>query len=213
MASKWFNNDWTLAHFLYYICQISLVLMILYALNLGVMNTIFWIDGNATVDQVPVRMELAKFQEYNDVESAGTGIHISNNVEGNLRLSSEEGKFKKAIISSYLSKIVLWIRNFAVLFLFMKILKTIIDEKPFHENNPRYLFSIGWILFLSPLLSLLFNWIAHSFFQNLSLPEEVTLQPVRYFDDNLIIVGIAIIVLRYVLKEGSRIYEEQKLTV
>jgi hypothetical protein len=67
------------------------------------------------------------------------------------------------------------------------------------------------MVLLAPFYIALKQWlvtslIKGSYFQGL----EINWLPK---DNNLILAGIFIIVLGYVFKEGTRIYEEQKLTV
>ena len=91
------------------------------------------------------------------------------------------------------------------------ILLPIAKGQPFKKETPIKLKVIGWAILLFSVLdplfySLIYNDSGSAFNEYLSLFTE-------YFNPLFILFAFFTFVLSYVFKEGTRIYEEQKLTV
>ena len=71
---------------------------------------------------------------------------------------------------------------------------------------------MGSLFLCIPLLKLIQAFILYQALLMVKFTEQVNFEP--YTDIKIeVILGIVIILLGYVFKEGTRIYEEQKLTI
>ena len=119
-----------------------------------------------------------------------------------------------AVIGFYLINILKLALYFSVLFLLGKIFKSIIEEEPFHEKNPKRLYTIGWLLILYKFLFLGYNFLfAQPFFEQLNFAQGFTITHLDFYGDSFLYAGFFMVVLGYVFKEGTRLHKEQKLTV
>jgi hypothetical protein len=213
MAWKWFKNDWTLAHFLYYISKIGYILTFCYLL-LMLLIFLFQLQGDQVgTEKIPLKIELHQFSDTNDWVLESETLSVSENVTTQVNIKATEKSPTSAVIGFHLLTMVEKVLLFVILLLFNKIFKTIIDEEPFSKKNPKYLFIIGWIVFLMPIFYHLIDYIAQPYFAQLALPEGVRILGLAFSGNGSIYVGIFIILLGYVFKEGNRLYQEQKLTV
>ncbi|NGP87497.1 DUF2975 domain-containing protein [Fodinibius halophilus] len=208
-----FNKDWTLAHFLYYISQIGYVLI--GGLILIQTFTFFMQSQNnhLSTDLIPVQLEVQEFKEASDIKAGEVTLHINEEMNGRVRLSTSDKSSQWPIIGFFLVGLLKYVILAIVLFLFSKLFKTIIDKEPFSEKNPTYLFTIGWILFLAPFTIPALNFFVHPYFASLDLPENLSIAGLTYMGDGYAYAGIFILVLGYVFKEGNRLYKEQQLTI
>jgi len=213
MTAKWFKNDWTLAHLLYYLSQIGYILTGVYLIMMISMLASQLKDGQLMSNQIPVRMEVEQLKQETPVQLNESKLYFSDTVEGKIGFSKTTDGSIWPVIGFYVIELSKQIILFITLFLFSKIFKTIINEEPFSEKNPIYLFTIGWILVLTPLAFQFIGLFFQSFFANLQLPEGIQILGLNSYGDGYILAGIFMIVLGYVFREGNRLYEEQRLTV
>lgn len=213
MSSKWLKNDWSLAHFLYYISRISAWLYILMiAVQLTTTVSMFNTEGPyMALLQSPVSMTIDDFSETGSFESNSVKGHMMNSVEGTANLMLKKSSIEPAAYLLILFNFVDYGALVFGLFLFSNIMKSVTEKEPFRPKNIRRLYVIGGMVMLAPLYFALQQWAVTSLIKGSYLPG-ITLHW-NLEDTNLILAGILIIVLGYVFKEGARMYEEQKLTV
>lgn len=213
------RKDWSLAHFLLYICQIGYWLIVTNVVLQLLLSIGFVSDNQVVLDDIPVHIELQQFEEYNDVEASNVRLNIPDRMESKVQISGSFDEVRSAYFFYNGLKLYESAVFFIILFMLSKVLKSVADGKPFESRNPFYLYVIGWTLIISSVINLFiqFIFLAPSFslpvLGSLSLPENIKIPSLNMFGENFMIAGIFIIVLGYVFKEGTRIYNEQKLTV
>lgn len=213
MLDKWLKNDWTLAHFLYYITQFSYIGIVVYVMITSAMLIILWQNGTPGSHPIPVQIEVEQFTEYNSYEMANMNFYFTEELDGSIRLSSSKASSAWPIFGFFMISLFKYAILFSILFLLNRIIKTVIDEEPFIEKNATYLFATGWVLVLTPVAYYIFNYFAQSYFAQLSFPDGFRITSLDNYGEPFIIAGIFMFILGYVFREGNRLYEEQKLTV
>lgn len=213
MSNTWFKNDWSLAHFLYYISRISAWLyVVMIVVQLTTTVTMFNSnDPYMAMIQSPVSFSIEELSESSSFETNSIKGYMIDRVDGTANLMLKKSSIEPA---AYLLLLLNYFDyGFLVfgLFLFSGIMKSVTEKEPFRKKNIRRLYIIGIMVILAPLYFALKQWavtslISGSYLQGIELSWNLN-------DTNLILAGILIIVLGYVFKEGARIYEEQKLTV
>lgn len=208
------KKDWSLSYFLYYICQIGYWLVAF----LFVIQTFNFIVSGFTGSKTAHFSEVSLiFHDENPVE---TTIGSENAIQ--IRpYSTRRGKaFISIPVENNLGLIVYYycieqvpnIILFVFLFYFARIMKNVAQGDIFAGKNSRLLFITGFILIGSSLLNFLFTMLPSPIIEGVALNDGNTIESVLFMKDYLV-AGIFLIVLAYVFKEGTRIYEEQKLTV
>lgn len=213
MSNNWFKSDWSLAHFLYYISQISAWLyIVMIAVQLTTTVTMFNSEGPyMALLQSPVSFSIEELSKSTSFETNSIKGYMVDRVDGTanlmLKKSSIEPTAYLLVLLNYMDY------GFLVfgLFLFSGIMKSVTEEEPFRKNNIRRLYVIGTMVIIAPFYFALKQWAVITLIQG-SYLEGIELSW-NLRDTNLILAGILIIVLGYVFNERARIYEEQKLTV
>lgn len=200
------QNDWTLAHFLSYIAAITAVL-------LGIQLLIQIIMLNPVGMDFPVKYTIENSDQLSSVTRDGYMFMPDHQQEGRLIVREVENNSGFHSFLLVLFKIVESGMFILCAFLVWQIFRSVARDQPFSKGNYKRLFVVGWIFILAELFGLgrafYIEWLTFDAFA--SEPFKL----VRTTGDltNLLIIGIVIIVIGYVFKEGHRIYEEQKLTV
>ncbi|MEP1141004.1 MAG: DUF2975 domain-containing protein [Balneola sp.] len=137
---------------------------------------------------------------------------VVSNIYSKVSVLADKTSFKAKnilLFALHLLKISVVILFF---FLLTKILKTVVDKTIFESKNSTRLYFMGSLLLCIPLLKLIQAFILYQALLMVKFTEQVNFEP--YTDIKIeVILGIVIILLGYVFKEGTRIYEEQKLTI
>jgi len=171
------------------------------------------------IRDVPVYIELQQFDGYKDVELEEAYLSIPERMSSELNISGQYSEVKSAFF--FFNGFKLYENGvfFILLFLFSKVLRNVAEGEPFHSRNSFYFSVIGLTLFASAFINLAFQFLNHGHFfslpllESLDLPEGIEITSLNMFGDDFILAGIFFVILGYVFKEGTRIYEEQKLTV
>lgn len=209
-----FKKDWSLAYFLYYICQIGIWLTVIDALIMILFNSSQYVseDGTYFIHSVPVTLNIDGVESLDDIVRENVRINIYNPVKANIAINASFQEYLPAFLFYYGLKAYSTILIVVILFFFGKVLKNVAEGNPFDITNSKYLYIIGWTLFLTSALNIFIQFLPLPLLDSLSLPEGYEFSSIQGFEDYMMI-GIFVIVLGYVFKEGTRIYEEQKLTV
>jgi len=137
---------------------------------------------------------------------------VVSNIYSKVSVLADKTSFKAKnilLFALHLLKISVVILFF---FLLTKILKTVVDKTIFESKNSTRLYFMGSLFLCIPLLKLIQAFILYQALLMVKFTEQVNFEP--YTDIKIeVILGIVIILLGYVFKEGTRIYEEQKLTI
>ncbi|MTI89544.1 MAG: DUF2975 domain-containing protein [Balneolaceae bacterium] len=205
------KNDWTLAHLLYYLSwygagliALGIILTVLFSLLLG--------HPSPVLGEISVRVQIESIKGATEVIDAQSSLFIRNPADAMFFVQSDSWDFSPVILLLYVLEHIKLVAMAIVLYLFSKIFKSIIDQVPFHEKNPFYLFCIGWIFFLSSTLDFILNQFIESSLKTLSIEAGYQITGVQVFGDYMIL-GIFMIVIGYVFKEGNRLKKEQELTI
>lgn len=171
------------------------------------------------IHDIPVHVELHEFNDYNDFEISNIRLNIPERMNSEVQVSGPYEEVKSAFFFYNGLKLYENAVFFIVLFMLSKVLKGVARGNPFQSNNPFYLYVIGWTLIISSIINIFlqFLYLTPSFslpvLGSINLPEHIDITSLNLFGNDFMIAGIFVIVLGYVFKEGTRIYEEQKLTV
>lgn len=200
------KNDWTLAHFLSYISGITAVLLIIQLLSqLFVFNEVGM--------DFPVEYSIAGTEQLSSVTKNGYIFLPRNHHDGLIIIKEIENRSGFHTIFLAALKIIESAMFVFCAVLVSRIFQSVAKDEPFSIANYKSLFVVGWIFIFAELIALVrayyIKWLSFDAFAE--EPFKLMLSTGRV--TNLVIVGIVIIVIGYVFKEGHRIYEEQKLTV
>lgn len=213
------RKDWSLAYLLLYICQIGYWLIII---NLGInllVSASLFSDDYVIINDIPVHLELEQFEEHKDVEFENTYLNIPERMSTDIHISGPYDDVKNAFFFYNGLKLYENAVFFILLFMFAKVLRNVAEGSPFHAKNSTYLSIIGTILFSVGAINFSFQFLNTGHFitlpiiNDLGFPEGIDITYLDLFGKDFMFAGIFMIVLGYIFKEGTRIYEEQKLTV
>lgn len=209
-----FKKDWSLAYFLYYICQIGIWLTIINAVIMLMFNSSNYIseDGTYFIHSIPVVLNIEGLDSLDDIQTNDATVNIYNTLKANIGLQASFQDHLPAFLFYNGLKAYSTILVLVVLYFFAKVLRNVAEGNPFDITNSKYLYIIGWTLFLTSTLNIFIRFLPLPLLDSISLPEGYEFSSLQGFPD-FMMIGIFIIVLGYVFKEGTRIYEEQKLTV
>ena len=104
---------------------------------------------------------------------------------------------------------------YIVLFILLaNIFHHVAKEKPFSVKNQNYLHAISWILISHAFYTYLRSYLVLDISSDSFSSETAKIESVVGFDMAILLcLGIITSVFAYILKEGHRIHEEQKLTI
>lgn len=200
------QNDWTLAHFISYIAAITAVLLVIQLIIQIVVFSNFGME-------FPVKFSVENSEQQSTFVINGLTLIPDQQQEGRLLVLEVENR--SDIHSFFLVSLKIVERGMFIFcaFLVWQIFRAVARNQPFSRGNYKRLFIIGWIFVLAEIIVL-----SRAFYLEWLTFDAFSSEPFKLIrtTDNLsifLIMGIVIIVISYVFKEGHRIYEEQKLTV
>ncbi|HET8864216.1 MAG TPA: DUF2975 domain-containing protein, partial [Gracilimonas sp.] len=202
-----FKKDWSLAYFLYYICQIGIWLTIINAVIMLMFNSSNYVseDGTYFIHSIPVVLNIEGLDSLNDIETNDAKVNIYNTLKANIALQASFQDHLPAFLFYNGLKAYSTILVLVVLYFFAKVLRNVAEGNPFDITNSKYLYIIGWTLFLTSALNIFIRFLPLPLLDSISLPEGYEFSSLQGFED-FMMIGIFIIVLGYVFKEGNRIY-------
>lgn len=206
------RKDWSLAYFLYYICQIGYWLILINVI-IHTTTTIILQNYEAPyIHDIPVTLHIDDFDDYREFELDNVNINLPSRVVAKIGMEISFTDYPFAFVYYNGLKLLHAGVFFFGLYFFSKVLKNVAEGDPFHQDNPKYLYIVGWILFLSSIAAVLLAYAPLPVLDQVTLPQGYDFSSIKIMKDYSL-PGIFLIVLAYVFKEGTRIYEEQKLTV
>ena len=206
------KKDWSLAYLLYYICQIGYWLILINILVQMIVTVMIGTGSTFYVHDIPVRMNMNEINQLDEIQHENVTINIYSSMSATIGVKSTSESNIWAFIYFNGLKVIEAAVYFIVLFFFAKVLKSVAEGRPFESGNSKFLYIIGWTLFMSSILNILIGFIPIPILDEISVATPFEFTSVRAISDYML-EGIFIIVLGYVFKEGARINEEQKLTV
>lgn len=202
------KNDWTLAHFFQYVSIISAVLI---GINLVVYFIMFVVTDS--ISTLPINIKPSEADQVEMISTEMANIYSSSSVEGTVYLYGSDSLPSFTMYSLWIAETLKWILFIVILILSWKIFQSIADNQPFSEKNYKRLFVIGWIFIVAELYGHARGHYLARLLNDAQISDSVQFLPSAGGLVNLFLVGMLIIVIGYVFKEGHRIFEEQKLTV
>ena len=210
------KKDWTFAHFLAYIFKISFWLILASVIIQSTVPLITTISNDksfVTGYPIPIRMDVPAFNHFRTIDTDEVAITINNSVSGTMLMEANLSENLYAFLF-YNGVIYLrWAAILIALFFGERLFKNIATGDHFNVKNPKYLFIVGLTLVIASIAYSLLYFVPLPLINEMKQPDFVTIKSIMMADNNFMLVGIACIVFSYVFKEGTRIYEEQKLTV
>ena len=208
------KNDWSFSHFLYYITWIALIGVILNFIIFFGMN---YITNDDFFTNLPVIDPMTEVEPDNFVtQNLGVGedqnylaplrVHASFMVQNNYPY------FSSQITKVHLVRVLRMVVLASFLFFLTRIIKSIIQKNPFEQQNSVRLYAMGGLLIFLSAVNVLHGYLIADALSTLPMENNLNFSPVIEIDV-LIFFGLILLLLGYVFKEGTRIYEEQKLTV
>ena len=202
------KKDWTLPHFFSYI---SIIVAVLIGINLVVQLLMFIITDS--ISELPINLKPSEAQQVEQINTETAIVYPSKVISGQLYLSSSESVPKGAIYTLWFAETAKWVLFIVILILSWKMFRAIAESQPFSEENYKRLFIIGWIFIAAELYGHVRGHYLARLLNDASISDSVQFISSAGGLVNLFLVGMLIIVIGYVFKEGHRIFEEQKLTV
>lgn len=200
------QNDWTLAHFISYLAAITAILLGVQLLGQLIMFSRVGVD-------FPVYYTVENSDQPGSVTIGGVMFRPDHVQEG--RLIVKEAGNRSGIHFFVLVSLKVVEHGLFIFcaFLVWQIFRSVARNQPFSSGNYKRLFTVGWIFVLAEFYVLgrafYIEWLTFDTFAS----ESFNLIRSTFGLSTRLIIGIVIIVVGYVFKEGHRIYEEQKLTV
>lgn len=207
------KKDWSLAYFLYYMTRITVVMTLLFLVTILFM---YLQTGSELIVVIPQTDPMVQIKNL-DIDSNQLQSNTSNFIMPMLLYSrvsimNLEGEFGQYNAKIYVARLFKFTTLLIFLVLLSRIFKSVVDKNPFDQQNPTRLFKMGGLIIGFSLFDGLLSYTISSALNDIGFSSELEFQPVFSFDQYFYI-GLILILLGYVFKEGARIHEEQKLTV
>lgn len=212
MAWKWFKNDWDIAGFLLFITDFSWAI---YLISFVIYSIIFLLDlflsGSSGFYDFPVRIHVEDFAEV-IANSEEENIFQNSTFDTSFNTSSIEIKNKWSYYLVSAMSVGLYGVALYGLTLLSRILQSLRKEQPWNKQNSKDLRIIGYLMVLAVPYKYGIGWLSYLMIQQIQLPESVSLlwPPIAW---EIGLAGLAVILVAYIFEEGTRLYQEQKLTV
>lgn len=208
------KNDWTLAHFLYYITWFVVASIIVTGISTGIM---YWQSGEAVVTSIPKIDPLVRLQNLeldpDEIESTlGTHampIEIFTRI-GVMTLEEDLSSYNQKI---YVARLFKFTALMCFMILLARMLKTVIDKNPFDHSNSKRLLKMGVLVMCFGLFDVLLSFTFADALNEIGFKSDIVFKTVYEPLEPSIYVGLVLILLGFVFKEATCIHEELKLTV
>ncbi len=207
------KKDWSLRHTLHYLTWLFTIGLVL---NFFTVLSMYFISGTDIFMSVPGIDPLvgidSRGMDLPDYETAENNFLMIFDVYVQPVLLSDGENFESWNYAILGARTLKFSVLFSFFFLLSRILRSIAEQNPFDGKNPRRLYIMGILLLLYPLLNFLHSWTIIELLNTQTYSSDLVFKHHFNLDFHLFI-GMVILLLGYVFKEGARIHEEQKLTV
>ncbi|TYP93472.1 Protein of unknown function (DUF2975) [Fodinibius salinus] len=213
MAWKWFKNDWSIAGFLLFCAQFAWAM---YLLSFIVYSALFLLgtllgSGIFAPFDLPAQF---KIQDFTKVVANSKTMDIFGSPIVELDVSTLGTEIQRTWTTSLASVMILGLNGIILygLTLLKRILQSLQREQPWSKQNSKNLRIIGYLMVLAVPYKYGIGWLSYLTIQQVQLPENISLfwPPIAW---ELGLAGLAVLLVAYIFEEGTRLYEEQKLTV
>lgn len=212
MSSTWFKNDWSIAGFLLFIAQFAwavyLISIVMYSLFF--LAQLFGLPMAVFFD-LPARINIVDLNEFISGQEELT-IFQNSTFQTDIHAINENLQNKWSYHLASAMKVGLHGIALYGLSLLKRILRSLRREQPWDQQNSTNLKTIGYLMLLAIPYKYGIGWLSYLTIRQMALPEKVSLlwPPVAW---DIGLAGLAVILVAYIFEEGTRLYEEQKLTV
>ncbi|PAU94853.1 hypothetical protein CK503_05110 [Aliifodinibius salipaludis] len=212
MAWKWFKNDWNIAGILLFFAQLAWAVYFISILFGAIFFLLeIFVGSPLGIQELTVRIRVHQFSD----------LIANSRVDGIFQKSIFETSIDpikadlKQTWSYYLASIMtLGLYGLAMygLTLLKHILRNLRRQQPWSAQNSKNLKTIGHLMVLAVPYKYAIGWLSYLTIHHIELPANTSLiwPPVAW---ELGLAGLAVLLVAYILEEGTRLYEEQKLTV
>ena len=210
------KKDWSLAHFLYYMTWLSIIGFVVQFITIS--TPYLFGDGSSIMvlsvydPPVEIQTESLGIQEkvyLNNKTIFGLGKKISVFPV----LLTEDESLHTGMWMVMLIRFLRYLLLGIFFYCFNRILKTVIQNDPFSNKNSTRLYIMGVSLMVLPIIRIIHSSVLAGYLSK-SISENAYQFSASFNNsEGSIMFGLTIVLLGYVFKEGTRIYEEQKLTV
>lgn len=212
MAWKWFKNERSIAGFLLFFAQLAWAI---YLISLFIYSIFFLIEvfiGTPMgVIDLSARIYIQDFTEIisnSETDRIFDKAFFETNVNTlGIEITNKWSYYLALAMTVGLNGIALY-----GLSLLKRILESLQREQPWDQKNSKNLRIIGYLMVLAVPYKYGIGWLSYLTIQQLTLPESISLlwPPIAW---EIGLAGLAVILVAYIFEEGTRLYEEQKLTV
>lgn len=209
------KKDWSFSHFLYYITWFALIGLVLNFIIFFGMN---YMTDDSFFTNLPVIDPMTEVEPENFVSEDNLRVGEEYNfltplrIHASFMVQNNYPDFSAQITKVHAVRILRMLILAAFLFFLTRIIKSVIRENPFEQQNSVRLYFMGGLLIFLALVDVLHGYLIASALSTLPMENPLNFRPVIEIDV-LFFFGLIFLLLGFVFKEGFRIYEEQKLTV
>lgn len=161
------------------------------------------------VSSIPVSYSIENMEQQDPIAVNGS-VFEPNKRTAHISIPTTKGMGVYLLFLLELIKVL----SFAIVFLLLgKIFHLVAKDQPFSKQNYKYLFVIGWILFIASIYSHFRGWYIIQLVGEDIASKSIILEYSTGAIGDLYILGIFVYSFGYILKQGNRIYKEQQLTI
>ena len=209
-----FKKNWSLAYSLYYMFALTFIGMCAIVGYSIYLKSSYFGKTDFLITEIPINVLVNDLDEtLATFDHEDLSIRVKNNRTADLRIFGDPRKHLGSYLYYQFVFLVEKIASLLALFWGTRLFRNLAKGKHFDPKNTSYLFLIGWTLFLTSLFYITLNFLPLPLIDSIPLRNEGMAVFKAFPQDFRMAAGIISIVFGYVFKEGSRIYEEQKLTV
>lgn len=212
--SNWLKNNWNLSRFLIYIVQFARFIILFWLLMYPVVLLLQIFDLTAiSIFKLDMTVHLQGLNNYYEFYGQQYPLMYNQVVTLEFTPLGYPIENKWIYYLAYSMQIGLYIAIFYGLTLIKNILSSLKRNQPWNKENSSNLRIVGYLLIIALPYMYAIDWLAFLIAQGLNLPSKINLLPPISPKWELALAGFIVLLVAHLFKEGTRIYEEQKLTV
>lgn len=212
--SNWNSNNWNTSGILIYLVQFARVITLFWLLMYPVVLLLQILDLTAiSIFKLDMTVHLQGLNSYYEFYEQQYPLMHNQMVTLEFTPLGYPMENKWLYYLTYTMQIGLYAAIFYGLTLIKDILNSLKKDNPWDAENSSRLRIIGYLLLIAFPYLYAIDWLAYLIAQELSLPSKIYLVPPFFPEWSLLIAGGIVLLVAHIFKEGTEIYEEQKLTV
>ncbi|NGP75182.1 DUF2975 domain-containing protein [Balneolaceae bacterium YR4-1] len=212
--SKSNSNKWSTSGILIYLVQFARVITLFWLLMYPVVLLLQILDLTAiSIFKLDMTVHLQGLNSYYEFYEQQYPLMHNQVVTLEFTPLGYPMENKWLYYLAYIMQIGLYAAIFYGLTLIKNILSSLKQNNPWDEENSSRLRIISYLLLIAFPYMYSIDWLAYLIAQELSLPTKIHLVPPFFPEWSLLIAGFIVLLVAHLFKQGTRIYEEQKLTI